>query len=218
MDHLFNVFTLRWADNDIRQSRSCGDIPDLYTSKKKRSLKRALFGSRCSASPSFERTMSNELMNSVDAQLMQIREKLAAFREQDTRIRERMDSLSSSVSELTSQSSQSGSPTLSECSDLGTLDDEAMLEEFEQRKQRAFSREPHIFCIPTVIVTECKDDFDQTPVRSLHMRRVTLHSSKMSYLRLPEEIRHSTPSANQLQVNLYPNYNVDNPEEISTLF
>jgi len=186
MNHLFNAFTLRWGDHDIRQSRSCGDIPDLYTLKK-RSLKRALFGSRRSTSPS---SMSNsELISSVDAQLMQIRDKLAAFREQDALIRERMNSLTSSVSELTSRSSLS-SPTPSECSDSSSLEDNAMQdegEEFEQ-VQKAFSDEPQAFCIPTVIVTECKDDFNQTLVR-----QVTLHSSKMDYLRLPEERRHSAP-------------------------
>ena len=156
--------------------------------------------------------MSNsELINSVDEQLMQIREKLAAFREQDTRIRERMDSLNSSVSDLASQTSLS-SPTPS-CSDLSSLDGEAMQdkeEEFEPLEQSGtFSSEPQIFCIPTIIVTECKD---QPPVRSLHMRRSLSHSSTMNYLQLPEERRHSAPSA---VTSLYPQYS--NPEEINTL-
>ena len=192
MDHLFNAFTLRWGDHDIRQSRSCGDIPDLYTLKK-RSLKRALFGSRRSASPS---SMSHsELINSVDAQLMQIRDKLAAFREQDARIRERMNSLNSSVSELTSRSSLS-SPTPSECSDSSSLEDNAMQDEGEEFKQvqKAFSDEPQT----GILHPNCSSNRMQGWLSSTKhlMRRVTLHSSKMGYLRLPEERRHSTPSAN----------------------
>ena len=46
-----------------------------------------------------------ELVNNIDDQLAEIREKLAMFRKQDTKFRERMDSLSHSIGELASGSS-----------------------------------------------------------------------------------------------------------------
>ena len=219
MDHIFNTFIpRRRTNNDIRQSRSCGDIADLsYSStSKKRVLKRALtfFGNRRPSSASFERTMNNsnsELINSVDEQLTQIKEQLAAFREQDARIRVRMNSLNSSVSELASRSSL-GSPTPSECSDFSFLDDddEVMQDEEPYVQDQAFTNEPQTFCIPTVIVTECEDLFNEPPVR---VRRSVSHSSTLNYLQLPEERRHSTPSA---VTSLFPQYS--KPEEISTQF
>ena len=123
-----------------------------------------------------------------------------------------MNSLNSSVSELASRSSL-GSPTPSECSDFSFLDDDDEVMQDEEphvQEQRAFTNEPQTFCIPTVIVTECEELFNEPPVR---VRRSVSHSSTMNYLQLPEERRHSTPSA---VTSLFPQYS--KPEEISTQF
>ena len=214
MDHLFNAFMSRRASTGAINRQSCDDIPDLGA---KRRLKRASFGSKQSLpSPS-----SSELVNVVDEQLMQIREKLAAFRQQDTQFRERMDSLNDSVSELASRSSISSSP--SECSDLDSLDEVSEEEEeFEQKTvgQKAFSEEPpRLLRIPTVKVAG-RSQFNRPPVGCFHMRQSSDPSSLHSHIELPKEEemetrRHSTYSADQA-INLYPQYN--NPEEISTLF
>jgi len=153
--------------------------------------------------------MSNsELVNVVDAQLIQIREKLATLREQDIEFRERMDLLSDSVSELASQSSLSSS-------DLNWGDEEK--EEFEQGP-REFSNE---ICIPTVKVTSCGDHFNQPLERCFQMRRAISDptSIHIRHVELPKEEaaaqNHCRYPADQ-NIHLYPQYN--NPEEISTLF
>ena len=166
---------------------------------------------------------NSELVDVVDAQLMQIREKLATFREQDSQFRERMDSLSNSVSELTSRSSLS-SFTPSECSDLGSLDEASEEEEeFDEQTigQKAFSDEPpRLLRLPTVRVTGKGYLHRRPAVKCFHTRQASDPSSMQSHKELPEEEemetqRYSTYSADQA-INLYPQYN--NAEEISTLF
>ena len=220
MDHLL---ISRWTSDSKLISSSA---PDLRISKKRRTLKRALFGSRLSPpNPSSNRVSNraksnSELVNVLDAQLMQIREKLAAFREQDTEFRERMDSLNGSVSELASRSSLS-SFTPSECSDL----DEAMreeVEEFEQQTAGQREQPEQLLSIPTVMITGCRNHFNQPLVTCFHMRRVTSDPNctmMQDHVDLPEEEaeametrRHSSYSADRL----FPHYN--NPEKISTLF
>ena len=211
MDHLFNALMARRGNSgdNRRPNSSCSDIPDLYISKK-RALKRASFSSRHSPpSPNSDRakSMSNsELVNDVDEQLIQIRKKLAAFREQDTQFRERMNSLTGSVSELTLSRSSLSSFTPSECSDLGSLDEVSEDEESEQQTvgQGVF----------------VSDKFNQPPARNFHMRQLSdpLHSHAELPEKEAEELetqRHSTNSANQA-ISGYLQYN--NPEEISTLF
>ena len=153
---------------------------------------------------------NSELVNVVDEQLMQIREKLASFRQQDTQFRERMDSLSGSVSELTSSRSSLSSFTPSEYSDLGSLDEASEGE--EEFQPQTVGR----------LKASVTDHFNGLPVRCFHMRQSSDPSSLHSYIELSEEEteametqRHSTYSADQA-INLYPQYN--KPEEISTLF
>ena len=156
---------------------------------------------------------SSELINVVDAQLMQIREKLAAFRQQDTQFRERMNSLNGSVSELASQSSIS-SFTPSECSDLGSLDEVSEEEEEFEQQQTVEQR---------ALLTDDRDyGFNRPPVRCFHIRQSSDLSLMYSHMELPEEeaeaietAQRHTGTADQA-INLYPQYN--NPEEISTLF
>ena len=217
MDHLFNAFMSRRASTSTinRQNSSCDDIPNLHA--KRRMLRKTSFDSRqLLPSPS-----NSELINVVDEQLMQIREKLAAFRQQDTQFRERIDSLNDSVNELASRSSISSSP--SECSDLDSLDEVSEEEEeFEQQTvgQKAFSDEPpRLLRIPTVKIAS-SSQCSRPPVGCFHMRQSSDPSSLHSHIELPKEEemetrRHSTYSADQA-INLYPQYN--NPEEISTLF
>ena len=159
---------------------------------------------------------NSELVNAVDSQLMQIKEELAAFRQQDTQFRERMDSLSGSVSELTSSRSSLSSFTPSECSDLGSLDELASEDEegFEQQTPQAVGQR--------VLALTRDKLYNRPPVRCFHLRQSSDPSSLHSHIELPEEEtkametqRCSTYSADQA-VNLYPQYN--NPEEISTLF
>jgi len=78
--------------------------------------------------------MSNsELINTVDLQLMQIREDLAAFCQQYIWFRERLDSLNGSVNKLTLSQSNLSSYT-SDCSNIGSLDENE--EFFEQTTVR----------------------------------------------------------------------------------
>ena len=228
MDHLFSALVMsrpkcrrtssRTQSSLNRQYLSCGDIPDLYDVSKKRPQKCVLFGSRHSprapCSPSGSKCMSNsELVNVVDAQLMQIKAKLAEFREQDNEFRERMGLLSDSFSELASQSSLN-SFTPSECSDLSWLDEASEeQEEFVQQAvcagQTTFSNEPHL-CIPTVRVTGCGDHLNQPLVRCFHMRRAvsdpTLIHSHVELLEEEAAQGNSTYSEDQT-INLYPEYN-----------
>jgi len=221
MDHLFSAFMSRRASRESRDSRqnsSCGDIPDLYVLKK-RTVKRASFGSRylvTSQNSDCVKSMSNsELINVVDTQLMQIREKLAAFREQDTELRERVNLLGGSVSELTSSRRSSLSNyTPSECSDLGSLDEATIGDEEEEFEQQ----------YPVIVgqIEADKDHFNRPPVRCFHMRQSSYPSSMYGQIELSDEEemwetqRHCTYSVAKQSINLYPQYS--NPEEISTLF
>ena len=213
MDRLFNALMARRTSgrDNRRRNSSCGDIPDLYISKK-RALKRTSFCSRHSPpSPNSDRakSMSNsERVNDVDELLIQIRKKLAAFREQDTQFRERMNSLTGSVSELTLSRSSLSSFTPSECSDLGSLDEVSEDEESEQQTvgQRVF--------VP--------DKFNQPPARStsFHVRQLSdpLHSHAELPEKEAEELETQSQSKNSATraISGYPQNN--NPEEISTLF
>lgn len=240
MDAIFSTFTFRRNSSTVKPFSSCGDLPELYTannSKPKRKNSKVLSGSRegsryspTSQSPltnaqSMDRVKSrsnDELVDDVDYQLTQIREKLAMMREQDMQFRERMDSLSSSVSELASRSSLS-SFTSSECSDLGSLDEVSEEEEYEEEQtigQRKFSNE-RLLRIPTIRVSG-RPHFNRLPVKFVHVRQSSDPSSMYSHPELPEENaavveaqRHSTYSADQAMC-LYPQYS--NAEEISTTF
>ena len=216
MDHLFSAFVSRRTSSDYRQRSSCGDIRPhpVYISL----LKRVSFGTNrhLPSTATSDSTRNSELISVVDAQLMQIRAKLASFREQDTQFRERMDSLNDSVSELASRSSLS-SFTPSECSDLGSLDEASQEEEeFEQ----TVGRQSEGYLRASVIGS--RHHFNRPlSARCFHIRRAASDPSSMqSHIELAEEEametqRHSTYSADQ-STNLYPQYN--NPEEISTLF
>jgi len=190
-----------------RQNSSCDNIPDQVCVSKKRMLKRAAsFCGRNLLSSAESSASNSELINIVDAQLMQIKEKLAAFREQDTKFRERMDLLSDSVSELSSSRSSISSFTPSDCSNLGSLDE----------AQRELPEEENSLEKQTVAFFKGSRD------RFNYMRRATSDPSSLySHIELPEEETmeterpHSTCSTNQA-VNVYPQYN--NPDEISTLF
>ena len=214
MEHLFNAFVSRRTSTVSRRS-SCDNAPDLYTSKNKMVKRRISFGSR--QTPSSPSLSNTELVNIMDEQLLQIREKLAEFREQDNYIRERMDSLSDSVSELSSRrSSLSLSSTSSECSDLDWLDEISEEEESDSENvgQEALSSEPRI---PTV-KSAARNHFRRQPVICFRKRRSSYPSSplrssiELSEAASPAVRRHSTPA----YPHMYPQYN--NPEDISTLF
>ena len=215
MDHLSSGFISRQTRDNKLKSSSCGDIPGLYTSKKRsvlKQLKPATFRRNSRSDHALKSKSNSELINIVDEQLMQIRENLAAFRNQDVQFRERIDLLSDSVSELASQSSLS-SFTSSECSDLNSLGGASNSEDEELDQ----GNEPRP--LPTVRVTECMDDFDQPPVRCFSMRRAISDPSSV-HIQLPEQAmeaqRRRTHLADQATDNLYTQYN--NPLEISTLF
>lgn len=231
MDTIFSTMSFRRHSTPAKPFSSCGDLQELYSSNKKRKNSKVIPASRYSPpsqSPltnvhSMDRAKSrsnDELVNDVDCQLTQIREKLAMMREQDSQFRERMDSLSNSVSELSSRSSLS-SFTSSECSDLGSLDEVSEEEECEEELtigQRTFSNE-RLLRIPTI---RGRPQFSRLPVKCLHTRQSSDPSSMYSHPELPEENaeanetqRHSTYSADQAMC-LYPQYN--NAEEISTMF
>lgn len=232
MDTIFATMSFRRHSTPVKPFSSCGDLPELYTSSnKKRKNSKVLHGSRYSPpsqSPltnvhSMDRAKSrsnDELVDDVDYQLAQIREKLALMREQDFQFRERIDSLSTSVSELASRSSLS-SFTSSECSDLGSLDEVSEEEECEEELtigQRKFSNE-RLLRIPTI---RGRPQFTRLPVKCTHTRQSSDPSSMYSHPELPEENaaaneiqRHSTYSADPAMC-LYPQYS--NTEEISTMF
>lgn len=140
MDTIISAFKIRRNSTPAKRFLSCGDLTQLYASKTGKPKHKPAKQN----SPSSQSSLSNvhsayrakrganrnndELVDFVDLQLTQIREKLAMMREQDLQFRERMDSLSTSVSELASRSSLSSL----ECSDLGSLDltlDEVIEEE-----------------------------------------------------------------------------------------
>ena len=243
MDTILSTFTFRRNSTTVKPFSSCNDLPDLYTannvSKKRKNSKSSRY-SPPSPSPltnvqsmDHAKSRSNDqLVDNVDNQLTQIRERLALMREQDSEFRERMDSLSTSVSELASRSSLSSftsrsslsSFTSSECSDLGSLDEvseeEEECEEEQTIGQRKFSNE-RLLRIPTIRVSG-RPHFNRLPVKCVHMRQSSDPSSMYSHPELPEENaaatetqRHSTYSADQAMC-LYPQYS--NAEEISTVF
>ena len=233
MDGLFSTFAFRRNSTSVKPFSSCDDLPNLYTTdnvqtKKRKNSKSTSRYLPPSQSPltsahlmdRVESRSNEELVDNVDHQLTQIREKLAMMREQDLRFRERMDSLSSSVSELASRSSLS-SFTSSECSDLGSLDEVSEGEECEEQTigQRKFSNE-RLLRFPTIRVSG-RPHFNRLPVKCAHTRQSSDPSSMYSHPELPEENtakeaqRHSTYSADQAMC-LYPQY--ANAEEISTVF
>ena len=82
---------------------------------------------------SLDRTMRKsccKLKNNIDDQLAEIREKLAMFRKQDTKFRERIDSLSHSIGELASDRSSLNNFTTSE--DSMIFDNDAEEQNFEE--------------------------------------------------------------------------------------
>ena len=223
---LFSAFLPR-RSSDNRQSSSCGDIPDLYISKSISKKRHSDNGALLPPSDRAKSTSNSELVNVVDEQLMEIREKLAAFRDQDTQFRERINLLSNSVGELVSARSSLDSFTPSEYSDLDSLDEASKeKEEFQQQTlgQRTFSDEPPelLRCIPTVRVIGCRDHFNQPFAGCFQMRRATsdpisIHSQIAENAGTTETTQmRSTYSAEAIHRHLYPQYN--NPEEISTLF
>ena len=211
MENLFSAFMSRRSSCNNRYNSSSGDISDPLKKEKRRTS----FGSRSGTSS--DRTSNSDLISAVDAQLMQIKEKLAAFRDQDTQFRERMDSLNDSVSELTSSRSSLSSFTPSECSDLDSLDE--VYEEEEEFEHQIAAGQSKGLKLAT------KGGRNRPRVRCHQpMRRATSYPSSLyGHIEAPceeeeeamETQRHSTYSADQA-INLYPKY--DNPEEISTLF
>ena len=111
-----------------RQSLSCNDLAAIQSgyndkqlrkhAKDRSSLARPRFLRSKSRDHSLETSMdrsksksSDELVDAVDSQLAEIRGKLAMLRRQDRDFLERMDSLTNSIGELTSQSSLPPSET-----------------------------------------------------------------------------------------------------------
>jgi len=193
MGHLFNAFKSRRRSSTTsafnRRNSSSGCT-----------LKRASFCSKHTAppSPSSDRTKNisnSELIDAVDLQLMQIKEDLAAFRQQDLRFRERMNSLNGSVSKLIS-SRLSSYP--SECSNLGSLDEVNEDEVFEQTtvKQSKGQRVQLVNSMGTTLTNPPSE-------RYCHVRRATSDPSLLYNLSEEETMetqRHSADQAN----NLYP--------------
>ena len=220
MENLFSAFVARRSscNNGHNSSNGVHISSPLCISKKRKRQKGTSFGSRSSTSSNC--TSNSDLISVVDAQLMQIKEKLAEFRDQDTQFRERMDSLNESVSEITSSRSSLSSFTPSECSDLVSLD-EAYEEEEKFKHQIAAKQSKGL---QRTKLAKCgRNHFNRPRVRNHDIRRATSYPSSLyGHIELPEEEeetmeaqRYSTYSADQA-INLYPHY--DNPEEISTLF
>ena len=218
MDHLFGAHALvsrrfrgnigsNLGSNSRSRQNSCDNIPDQVCVSKKKMLKRAAsFCGRHLLSSAGSSASNSELINIVDAQLMQIKEKLAAFREQDTQFRERMNSLSDSVSELSSSRSSLSSFTPSDCSDLGSLD-EAQRTELPEEENSLEEQTVPFF-------KGSRDLFN-------YIRRATSDPSSLySHKELPEEEAMETErphsTSTDQAVIVYPQYN--NPDEISTLF
>lgn len=157
-----------------KQSLSCGDLSTLdsfseYDHRDSKRHSRDTFFPRFlrpKSLRSMDRTMSkssNELVNDFDCQLAEIREKLAMFREQDMKFRERIDSLSNSIGELASRSSLTPSePSIgSDCGDLMLFNDDDEEQNYKEeqtvdnRITASFSSEV-LNCIPTIKVTSYK--------------------------------------------------------------
>lgn len=140
MTHTFlTVHTLPTALG--KQSLSCGDIPALAHAsatedgqskikQRRNSLKpeEILRFLRPKSPQSMKRKKSRSCsctLDDIDRQLIQIKENLSKFREQDVEFRERLHSLNSSIGELTSRSPSE----VSSSSDLSVLNEDNYEEE-----------------------------------------------------------------------------------------
>ena len=110
---------------------------------------------------------TNELANNFDCLLAEVREKLAMFREQDIKFRDRMDSLGNTIDEVASlRSSMNSLLTPSEASrdsdrlkdnseeqdDSDLEDDDQIIRDKIENISKSFSSEL-LSCIPTIEVT-----------------------------------------------------------------
>ena len=146
---------------------------------------------------------------------MQIREKLAAFREQDTEFRERMGSLSDSVSELTSSRSSLSSFTPSEHSDLGSVDEASKKEEEFEQQTVDCAKEPSSQAQRGPLhQTICK----MFPHETSHVRS-KFNAQSHRAARRGSRSNGNTKTQYILSrptVSLYPQYNCACPEKIAT--
>ena len=175
------------------------------------------------------KSRSSELVNSLDRQLAEIREKLAMLQEQDADFHERMDSLSNSIGELASRSSlNSFGSALSEAS--GAASDREMLsDEDEDSEQENYTDDDQIIknkiesismsfstellnSIPTIEVTPDTYRRRRSSKRSSQLRRSDpyVHESAKLLNLSTESNRHSICLTDHA-------YLYGSGEEISTL-
>lgn len=140
-----------------KQSLSCGDIAALTSiteqdysdiKQKRNSKPEEFFRSRFlrPKSPllhSMDRSKSrsySSTLDDIDCQLIQIKEKLSTFREQDLNFRERLDSLSNSIDELASRSSLTPSEASTNLDLIMPNDDINVNEEYNCKDDESIER------------------------------------------------------------------------------
>ena len=175
------------------------------------------------------KSRSSELVNSLDRQLAEIREKLAMLQEQDTDFHERIDSLSNSIGELASRSSlNSFGSELSEASGAasdGMLsdededseeenyidDDQIIKHKIESISAMSFSTEL-LNSIPTIEVTPDTYRRRRSSKRSSQLRRSD------PYVHESAKLLNSSTESNRHSICLTDHaYLYGSGEEISTL-
>ena len=174
---------------------------------------------------------SSELVNAVDCQLAEIREKLAMLRKQDTDFHERMDSLTNSIGELTSQSSFTPSETsdgmLSDAEDdngddKNCIEDDWIIQNNIKSISTSFSSEVLNSMdlitsfreannnIPAIKITPGSYKKKRSSKRSMRRSDPSLHESGKPLNSSTEPNRHSTCLADYI-------YLYGSGEEVSTL-
>ena len=153
------------------------------------------------------KSKSSELVNALDDQLAEIREKLAMLREQDIDFHERMDSLSNSIGEVASQSSLSSfGSALSEASEAASdgipddadenaeeknyTEDEQIIKSKIEGISKSFSNEL-LNSIPTIKVTSDPYKRKRSSKRSVRRSDPYIHGSAELLNSFAESNRHS---------------------------
>ena len=170
--------------------------------------RRRFLKSECSdQSLDSSKSKSSELVNALDDQLAEIREKLSMLREQDIDFHERMDSLNNSIGELASRSSlNSLGSALSEASEAASdgmlsddeeknyIEDDQIIKNKIESISMSFSDEL-LNSIPTIKITpdSYKRRSRRSSKRSISMRRSDpyVHESAKLLNSFAESYRHS---------------------------
>lgn len=200
-----------------KQSLSCGDITALTTaaqhdqsdSKQRRSSlkqdsllykfmrpKSPLVHSMEKDKKRTQRPASTPpVLDDIDQRLIQIREKLSMFREQDVEFRERLHSLSNSIDELASRSSLASSDGTMPSDDAAEEhdyedleDDDLAIENNFKNLSMSLSNEV-LNSIPSITVTsykKCRQSSDPSIHETMQLLQLSGDNTSLTQLHLPQ--------------------------------